>query len=95
MIKSELLQRIAERSPNLLRRDVENIVNSILDEIISALKRRDRVELRGFGVFAVKHRPAHSGRNLRTGVIVPVESKGVPFFKTGKEMRERLNRSPM
>ena len=73
-------------------RGVENIVNAILGEIIAALARGDRVELRGFGAFSVKHRPARTGRNPRTGAHVSVERKSVPFFKTGKEMRERLNR---
>jgi integration host factor subunit beta len=93
MIKSELVQRIAEHNPHLYQRDVENIVNAILDEIVAALARGDRVELRGFGAFSVKHRPARAGRNPRTGAHVPVDQKSVPFFKTGKEMRERLNRS--
>ena len=89
MIKSELVQRIAEHNPHLYQRDVENIVNAILDEIVAALARGDRVELRGFGAFSVKHRPARAGRNPRTGEHVPVDQKSVPFFKTGKEMRER------
>jgi len=93
MIKSELVQRISEHSPHLYQRDVENIVNAILDEIVAALARGDRVELRGFGAFSVKNRPARSGRNPRTGEHVPVDQKCVPFFKTGKEMRERLNRN--
>jgi integration host factor subunit beta len=92
MIKSELVQRISEHNPHLYQRDIENIVNAILDEIVAALARGDRVELRGFGAFSVKHRPARAGRNPRTGAHVPVEEKSVPFFKTGKEMRERLNR---
>jgi integration host factor subunit beta len=92
MIKSELVQRIANRNPHLYLRDVEKIVNAILDEITSALSRGDRVELRGFGAFSVKHRDARVGRNPRTGAHVPVNEKTVPFFKTGKEMRERLNR---
>src|ERR1700749_1504845 len=87
MIKSELVQRIAEHNPHLYQRDVENIVNEILDEIVAALARGDRVELRGFGAFSVKHRPARAGRNPRTGAHVPVDQKSVPFFKTGKEMR--------
>jgi integration host factor subunit beta len=91
MIKSELVQRIANRNPHLYLRDVEKIVNAILDEITSALSRGDRVELRGFGAFSVKHRDARVGRNPRTGAHVPVDEKTVPFFKTGKEMRERLN----
>jgi integration host factor subunit beta len=91
MIKSELVQAIAERNPHLYQRDVENIVNAIFDEITDALSRGDRVELRGFGAFSVKNRPARTGRNPRTGVAVHVEEKWVPFFKTGKELRERLN----
>jgi integration host factor subunit beta len=91
VIKSELVQRIATRNPHLYQRDVENIVNAILDEITNALTRGDRVELRGFGAFSVKRRDARVGRNPRTGAPVAVEQKSVPFFKTGKEMRERLN----
>src|SRR5487761_2636425 len=91
MIKSELVQRIAEHNPHLYQRDVENIVNAILDEITHALTRGDRVELRGFGAFSVKRRDARLGRNPRTGEPVAVDQKSVPFFKTGKEMRERLN----
>jgi integration host factor subunit beta len=89
MIKSELVQRIAAQNPHLYQRDVENIVNAILNEITGAMAQGDRVELRGFGAFSVKHRPA---RNPRTGAHVSVEQKSVPFFKTGKEMRERLNK---
>ena len=92
MIKSELVQRIAETNPHLYQRDVENIVDAILDEITRALARGDRVELRGFGAFSVKQRPARIGRNPRTGEQVKVTEKVVPYFKTGKEMRERLNR---
>jgi integration host factor subunit beta len=91
MIKSELVQEIAEKNPHLYQRDVENIVNAIFDEITQALARGDRVELRGFGAFSVKNRPARIGRNPRTGVSVQVDEKWVPFFKTGKELRERLN----
>jgi integration host factor subunit beta len=91
MIKSELVQRIADRNPHLYLRDVEKIVNAIFDEITEALSRGDRVELRGFGAFSVKRRDARLGRNPRTGAQVAVDEKAVPFFKTGKEMRERLN----
>ena len=91
MIKSELVQRIATQNPHLYQRDVENIVNAILNEITAALARGDRVELRGFGAFSVKHRPARTGRNPRTGASVDVSAKRVPYFKPGKEMRERLN----
>ncbi|MCL4768710.1 MAG: integration host factor subunit beta [Hyphomicrobiaceae bacterium] len=91
MIKSELIQKIAAANPHLYHRDVERIVNVIFDEIVNALARGDRVELRGFGAFTVKYRAPRQGRNPRTGAPVPVEEKFVPFFKTGKELRERLN----
>ena len=92
MLRSELIQRLAEENPTLKVREVEKIVDVIFDEIAAALERGDRVELRGFGAFSVKHRPARTGRNPRTGAHVSVDRKSVPFFKTGKEMRERLNR---
>ena len=91
MIKSELVQKIATTNPHLYHRDVERIVNVIFDEIVDALARGDRVELRGFGAFTVKHRAARQGRNPRTGTTVSVSEKFVPFFKTGKELRDRLN----
>ncbi len=91
MTKSELIQRLAEKNPHLFQRDVERIVATILDEITAALARGDRVELRGFGAFSVKHRGARTGRNPRTGESVSVAEKVVPYFKTGKELRERLN----
>lgn len=93
MIKSELIQLIADKNPHLYQRDVENIVNAILGEITNALADGDRVELRGFGAFSVKHRKPRQGRNPRTGENVTVDDKWVPFFKTGKELRERLNTS--
>jgi integration host factor subunit beta len=92
MIKSELVLKIAESNPHLYQRDVENIINAILDEISFAMARGDRVELRGFGAFSVKARPARVGRNPRTGAHVKVDEKVVPFFKTGKDMRVRLNK---
>lgn len=91
MIKSELIQRISAANPHLLHRDAERIVGLIFDEIVAALARGDRVELRGFGAFTVKHRAPRTGRNPRTGTAVTVDEKFVPFFKTGKELRERLN----
>jgi integration host factor subunit beta len=91
MIKSELIARLAENNPHLFQRDIERIVSTIFEEITTALARGDRVELRGFGAFSIKHRPARVGRNPRTGAAVNVAKKAVPFFKTGKELRERLN----
>ena len=91
MIKSELIQVIAQENPHLYQRDVERIINTIFGEIGGALARGDRVELRGFGAFSIKDRPARTGRNPRTGAPVQVAAKRVPFFKTGKELRERLN----
>ena len=90
MVKSELIERIAERNPHLYKRDVEHIVNAILEEVVAALSRGDRVELRGFGAFSVKSRPAYTGRNPRTGEPVTVSDKYVPFFKPGKGIRERI-----
>lgn len=94
MIKSELVARLSERYPHLYHRDVERIVSTVLDEITRALAEGDRVELRGFGAFSVKTRPARLGRNPRTGEAVSVQEKRVPFFRTGKELRERLNAKP-
>ncbi|MDT1063732.1 integration host factor subunit beta [Paracoccus sp. CPCC 101403] len=91
MIRSELIQKISEENPHLFQRDVERIVNTVFEEIIGAMARGDRVELRGFGAFSVKQRDARQGRNPRTGESVSVDQKHVPFFKTGKLLRERLN----
>ena len=91
MIRSELIQKIADDNPHLYQRDVERIVNTVFDEITGAMSRGDRVELRGFGAFSVKKRDARVGRNPRTGETVNVEEKHVPFFKTGKLLRDRLN----
>ncbi|MEM1307875.1 MAG: integration host factor subunit beta [Pseudomonadota bacterium] len=91
MLKSELITKIADRNPHLYHRDVEKIVNVVFDEIVDALAQGDRVELRGFGAFTVKHRAPRTGRNPRTGATVEVDEKFVPFFKTGKDLRERLN----
>ena|SRR5271155_3865480 len=90
MIKSELVQRIRAQNPHLYHHRVENLVNAILDEIASAIARGDRVELRDFGAFSPRVRPAHLGRNPKNGTLVPVPRKVVPYFKPGKEMRERL-----
>ena len=91
MTKSELIQRLAETNPHLYQRDVERIVSTVFDEIAAALSRGDRVELRGFGAFSVKRRDARLGRNPRTGDSVAVGEKHIPFFKTGKQLRDRLN----
>ena len=91
MIRSELIQKITDENPHLYQRDVERIVNTIFDEVTSAMSRGDRVELRGFGAFSVKQRDARVGRNPRTGETVKVKEKHVPFFKTGKLLRDRLN----
>lgn len=90
MTKSELVQRLAEANPHLARRDAEIIVTTIFEKITAALSCGDRVELRGFGAFAVKKRDARIGRNPRTGDKIPVSEKRHPFFKTGKELRDRL-----
>ena len=91
MIKSELIQQISQKNPHLYHRDVERIINTVFDKIVEALGHGDRVELRGFGAFSVKGRQSREGRNPRTGASVQVDAKRVPFFKTGKELRERLN----
>ena len=91
MIRSELVQKIADANPQMFQRDVERIVDTIFEEIIGAMARGDRVELRGFGAFSVKSREARQGRNPRTGESVKVDAKNVPFFKAGKLLRERLN----
>jgi integration host factor subunit beta len=91
MIRSELIQKLVDENPHLFQRDVELIVNTIFDEIIDTMARGDRVELRGFGAFSVKKRDARIGRNPRTGESVSVSEKHVPFFKTGKLLRDRLN----
>jgi len=91
MTKSELIQALAQDNPHLYHRDVERIVSTVFDEISDALARGDRVELRGFGAFSVKERAARVGRNPRTGASVTVPEKYVPFFKSGKELRQRVN----
>jgi integration host factor subunit beta len=91
MTKSELIQRLAEKNPHLLHRDIERIVQTVFDEIANALSDGNRVELRGFGAFSVKNRNSRTGRNPRTGASVSVGAKRVPYFKTGKELRDRLN----
>lgn len=93
MIKSELIDILAARNPHLHRRDAETAVDAVLDAITGALERGDRVEIRGFGTFVVRHRPARSGRNPLNGKAVFVEEKWVPFFRAGKEIKDRLNKT--
>ena len=92
MIRSELVQKLCSDFPDLSQREVENVVSALFDSITDQLANGGRVELRGFGAFTVKHRAARQGRNPRTGRSVNVAEKFVPFFKTGKELRDRLNR---
>jgi integration host factor subunit beta len=91
MIKSELIAALADENPHLTQRDVERVVSVIFESVIGALEDGGRVELRGFGAFSVRSRPARPGRNPRTGEPVHVRAKHVPFFKSGKELRARLN----
>jgi integration host factor subunit beta len=94
MTKSELIGQLAAENPHLRQPDIELIVATIFDEITAALARGDRVELRGFGAFSAKRREARTGRNPRTGAAVPVAGKAVPYFKPGKELRQRVNAGP-
>src|SRR5258708_5507721 len=91
MIKSELIAKLAEENPHLTQRDIERVVGVVLERMIQALETGGRVELRGFGALSVRSRDARAGRNPRTGEPVDVRAKHVPFFKSGKELRERLN----
>lgn len=91
MTKSELIAKLATRNPNLYLRDIEMIVETIMEEMSEAMERGDRIELRGFGAFSVKERAPRVGRNPRTGESVEVPAKRMPAFKTGKALRDRLN----
>ena len=91
MTRSDLIKRLSDANPHLFTRDIERIVGTLFEEISAALARGDRVELRGFGAFSARARAARVGRNPRTGHEVRVPDKAVPYFKTGKELRERLN----
>lgn len=92
MTKSELIDRLAARQTHLMQKDVELAVRLVLDRISLALAHQNRVEIRGFGSFALHHRPSRIGRNPKTGEPVTIPAKHVPHFKPGKEMRERVNR---
>jgi integration host factor subunit beta len=91
MTKSDLIKRLAEANPHLYQRDIERIVSTVFDEVTAALVRGDRVELRGFGAFSIRQRNSRVGRNPRTGAEVRVPDKVVPYFKPGKDLRDRLN----
>jgi len=91
LIRSELVQKLCSDFPDLSQREVENVVSAIFDSITEQLSKGGRVELRGFGAFSTRQRDARTGRNPRTGEAVEVDAKRVPYFKPGKEMRERLN----
>ena len=91
MTRSELILKISQKNPHLFNRDIEEVVNAIFVEISQALSRGDRIELRGFGAFSIKHRRSRIGRNPRTGESVHVDEKKIPFFKTGKKLRQLLN----
>ena len=93
MIRSELVQMLAADNPDLSGRDIEALVTTFFDEISKRLAAGGRVELRGFGAFSTRARDARTGRNPRTGELVAVDAKRVPYFKPGKELRERLNAS--
>ena len=91
MIRSELVQKIASENSDLRVDEVERIVDTFFDSIVEQLAAGGRVELRGFGAFSVRKRDARVGRNPRTGTTVQVEAKRVPFFRAGKEIRQKLN----
>ena len=94
MTKRDLIEEVAKGFPQLARRDAEVVVNAVFDTMTDALVRGDRIEIRGFGSFVVKHRQAREGRNPKTGSLVSVQAKRVPFFKVGKELRLRVDGKP-
>ena len=91
MIRSELVQKLCQDFPDLTQREIETVVGAFFDSVSDQLAKGGRVELRGFGAFSTRKRDARTGRNPRTGEAVDVDAKRVPYFKPGKEMRERLN----
>jgi integration host factor subunit beta len=91
VIRSELVQKLCDDHPDLTAKEIERVVSAFFDSIIAQLQKGGRVELRGFGAFSTRDREARKGRNPRTGDTVDVDAKRVPYFKPGKEMRERLN----
>lgn len=95
MTKSELIDRLAQRLPQLVARDADDAVKVILGAMIDALTHGGRVEIRGFGSFSLNYRPPRVGRNPKSGETVHVSGKHVPHFKSGKELRERVDVAPM
>ena len=95
MTKRDLIEEVARHYPRFSRRDAEVMVNAVFDRMTAALSTPERIEIRGFGSFVVKQRPAHKGRNPRTGKIVTVPTKKVPLFKVGRELRLRVNGQPV
>ncbi|MCH6563297.1 MAG: integration host factor subunit beta [Myxococcales bacterium] len=91
MTKSDLIERVAARLPHISKKDTEIVVNTIFDSMTEALRRSDRIEIRGFGSFQVKIREAREGRNPKTGEEVKIPAKRTPFFKVGKELKERID----
>jgi integration host factor subunit beta len=91
MTKREIVEELPTRGPGLSHRDAEATVNAIFDAMTEALSRGDRIEIRGFGTFAIKERRARQGRNPKTGALVEIEAKRIPFFRTGKELRAEIN----
>ena len=93
MTKSQLIERIAEKAPHLQPRQIEALVNAIFEQMAQALKAGERIELRGFGCFSLKVRPARIGRNPKTGAPVSLRRRLAVAFAAGKELRERINRA--
>ena len=91
MTKRDLIEEVARRYPRFSRREAEVVVNTVFDDLTEALARGERIELRGFGSFSVKHRPARERRNPRNGAIVSVPANKIPFFKVAKELRLRVD----
>jgi integration host factor beta subunit len=91
MTKRDLIEEVNKKFPHLSRRDSEVILNSIFDSMIDAMGNGERIEIRGFGSFVVKHRRARQGRNPKSGAVVSVAAKRVPFFKVGKELKLRVD----
>jgi integration host factor subunit beta len=94
MTKSGLIEKVAEQTPHISKKDTEVVVNTIFDAMTEALRRGERIEIRGFGSFQVKVREARDGRNPKTGEMVNIPAKRTPFFKVGKELKEMVDGAP-